>query len=294
MISVEEIVDCVGQLPPLPSTVVKLITVVNDPRSTIDEIVEAIKYDQAVTGEVLKLCNSAYFGLARRVTSLDDAMLCLGTVKVLQMVMSVHTNGLMSQAQGGYGLEPGMLWKHGVGVALASSAIAQRTRLPNASLAFTGGLLHDIGKVVLNTYVADAFVEIVSRVTDENMAFSEAEQVVLGVSHEEVGRRIAEKWDLPEPIVRCVRYHHEPGALEPPDPLVATVHLANCVCLLFGVGLGDDGLATRADSAVMERHELRETDLEIVGTQILVELRRVEEMFADSPSTETPVASTAK
>ncbi len=294
MISVEEIVDCVGQLPPLPSTVVKLITVVNDPRSTIDEIVEAIKYDQAVTGEVLKLCNSAYFGLARRVTSLDDAMLCLGTVKVLQMVMSVHTNGLMSQAQGGYGLEPGMLWKHGVGVALASSAIAQRTRLPNASLAFTGGLLHDIGKVVLNTYVADAFVEIVSRVTDENMAFSEAEQVVLGVSHEEVGRRIAEKWDLPEPIVRCVRYHHEPGALEPPDPLVDTVHLANCVCLLFGVGLGDDGLATRADSAVMERHELRETDLEIVGTQILVELRRVEEMFADSPSTETPVASTAK
>jgi len=287
VICVEDLVDRVRQLPPLPGTVVKLISVINDPRSTIDDIVEAIKYDQAVTGEVLRICNSAHFGLVRRVTSLDEATLCLGAMKVLQMVMAVHTNGMLSQAQTGYGLEPGMLWKHGVAVALASSAIAQRTRLPSASLAFTGGLLHDIGKVILNTFVGEAFAEIVGRVTEENLSFVEAERAVLGVSHEEIGGRVAEKWDLPEPIIRCIRHHHEPGELDPPDPLVDTVHLANCICVLFGVGLGDDGLSARADAVAMERHGLHESDLEIVGAQTLMELKRVEKIFADAPSAET-------
>ena len=84
--------DIVGQvrsLPPLPDTALKLMAVMNDPRSTMDDIVETVMYDQTVTGEVLRLCNSAYFGLSRKVTSLKDAMLCLGTVKVLQLVAAL-------------------------------------------------------------------------------------------------------------------------------------------------------------------------------------------------------------
>ena len=193
MNSVEDIVSRVGSLPPLPSTVFKLMSVINDPRSNMDDIVEAVKYDQMVTGEVLKLCNSAFFGVSRKVTSLNDAMLTLGTVKVLQLVMSVHTNSMLSGEQTGYGLQPGVLWKHSVAVALASSLFARRIGLPNVDLVFTAGLLHDVGKVILNKYVADGFSEIVGRVTDEGTSFAEAEHQVLGFSHEEVGGMIAEK-----------------------------------------------------------------------------------------------------
>ena len=214
-----DILERIGTLPPLPDTVLKLIRVVDDPRSTVDDIVETIRYDQAVTGEVLRLCNSAYFGLSRKITSLGDAMLCLGTVKVMQLVMSVHTTSLLAKPQTGYGLDPGVLWKHSVAVALASAALTDRIKAAGGSVAFTAGLLHDIGKVILNDYVAEEFSEIVRRVTEEGVSFIEAERQVLGFSHEQIGGMIAEQWQLPEIIVLCIHHHHDPGAVQPPNPL---------------------------------------------------------------------------
>lgn len=285
MSEVDNIIKKIGTLPPLPDTALKLIRVVNDPRSTVDDIVETIKYDQSITGEVLRLCNSAYFGLSRKITSLNDAMLCLGTVKVMQLVMSVHTTGLLSREQTGYGLDPGVLWKHSVAVALAAAQFTSRMKVANGSVAFTAGLLHDIGKVVLNEYVGAEFGEIARRVTEQHASFLEAEREVLGFSHEEVGGMVAEQWKLPEPMVLCIRHHHDPGALDVPDALVDVVHLADCTCLLLGLGLGADGLSYRADAAVMERHQLHENDLEVVGAQILVDLKRVQGMFAsDEPA----------
>ncbi len=285
MNAVRDIIDRVDSVKPLPDTALKLMNVMSDPRSTLGDIVDTIKYDQVVTGQVLKLCNSSFFGLSRKVTSLDDAMLCLGTIKVLQLVMSVHTNNMLSAEQRGYGLEPGVLWKHSVAVALASTLFAQRLRLPDANLVFTAGLLHDIGKVILNEYVADDFAEIIRRVTDEHLSFVEAEQQVLGFSHEEVGGMIAEKWKLPPAIVQCIRFHHVPSALDPPDALVDTIYLANCVCLMLGIGLGEDGLCYRADPVVLERRGLSETDLECISAQTIIDLQRVESLFDDSTET---------
>lgn len=285
MTHAEDILARVGQIPPLPGTVVKLVNVLNDPDSTVNDIVETVKYDQAVTSQMLRLCNSAFFGLSREVHSLNDAMRYLGTVKVLQMVMAVHSNALLAREQAGYGLEPGVLWRHSVAVALAASAFAERINLKNVSLAFTAGLLHDIGKVVLNQYVADAFTEIVQRVTTNRISFSEAEQQVLGFSHEEIGAMVAEKWQLPESIIHCIRYSHEPDRLSPPDGLVDTVYLADCICMLLGVGLGTDGLCYRAEESVMKRHGLNEIDLEIIGAQMMTELKRVEQIFADTSKT---------
>lgn len=279
MTDINEIIAHVDALPPLPDTAVKLMSVVNEPSSTVEDIVEAIRYDQAVTSEVLKLCNSAYFGLSRQVTSLNDAMMFLGTVKVLQLVMAAHTNSMLSKEQAGYGLKPGVLWRHSVAVALASVEFAQRLKLTNVGLPYTAGLLHDIGKVVLNEYVAEEFTEIVRRVTEEKLTFIEAEQQVLGFSHEQVGAMLAEKWKLPDPIVRCIRYHHDPSLLDTPDHLVDAVYLANCVCLLLGLGLGEDGLFYRADEEVIRRHGLAENDLEAIGLAIMTDLKRVEQMF---------------
>ncbi len=277
----QEIISRVGTLPPLPDTAVKLMEVINDPSSSVDEIVEVIRYDQAVTADVLKLCNSAYFGLSRNITSLNEAMLRLGTVKVLQLVMSVHTSSILANEQRGYGLDPGVLWRHSVAVALAASTVAQKIGLTNVNLVFTGGLLHDIGKVVLNEYVAEEFGKILGLVKENRLSFVEAEHQVLGYSHQEIGGKIARMWKLPDPIVRCIRYHHDPGDLETPDPLVDAVYLANCVCLMLGIGLGEDGLHTRADEAVMDRNRLNERDLEAVGAQMIVDLQRVEELFAN-------------
>ena len=282
MTCAQDILARVGEISPLPGTVVRLINVINNPHSTSEDIVEVIKYDQAVTAQMLRMCNSAYFGLSREVHSLTDATRYLGTMKVLQLLMAVHSNALLAKRQSGYGLEPGVLWKHSVAVALAASVLSRRLEPAHASMTFTAGLLHDIGKVVLNEYVAEEFSEIARIVAEERTSFVEAEKRVLGFSHEEIGEKIAEKWELPHPLIRCIRYHHNPGALTPPDPMVDIVYLADSVCLLLGIGLGADELHYRADPAVMERHNLHESDLEITGVSMMSELKRVEELFADT------------
>lgn len=285
MKNIEEIIQQVESLPQLPDTAVKLMRLMGDPRSTVDDIVETIKYDQVVTTQVLKLCNSAYFGLSRKVTSLNDAMLCLGTIKLLQMVMSVHTNSMLTKKQDGYGLQSGSLWKHSVAVGIASSLIAQKLNVADVNLVFTAGLLHDIGKVVMDQYVDHDFNELQKLVTEENMSFTEAEERIIGFSHNEVGALIAEKWNLPDAIVRCIRYHHSPWELQQPDTNVNIVYLADCICLLLGIGLGEDGLSYRADQSVMERHGLHESDIEIIGVQMVTELKRVESLFEDNAET---------
>lgn len=282
MSRIDQIMARVGDIQPLPGTVVRLITVVNNPQSTVNDIVETIRYDQALTARMLRLCNSAYFGLTREIESLEDAMRYLGTLKVLQLVMAVHTSALLSRRQEGYGLEPGILWKQSVAVALASTLFAERTRPENTGLTFTAGLLHDIGKVLLNEYVGEEFTEIFNLVTQQQMSFDQAEKQVLGFSSTEIGALMGEQWKLPESIVRCIRYHRTPGALNPPDVLVDTVHLANNAVMLCGIGLGADGLYYRADHAVMERYRIKENDLELIGAQLLMDFRRVESVFSES------------
>jgi putative nucleotidyltransferase with HDIG domain len=291
VIAIETILERARSLPPLPDTAVRLMTVINDPRSKVEDIVTVIKYDQALTGEVLRLCNSAYFGLSRTVTSLSEAMVCLGTIKVLQIVMAVHTTSLLSREQSGYGLARGILWKHSVAAALAASHFGQLFKLPNANLLFTTGLLHDIGKVVLSEYVGEEFQQIVERVTTGGESFCEAEKEVLGLSHDEIGGMIAEQWKLPDVMVRCIRYHHNPDALDVPDPLIDAVYLADVVCMLLGIGIGSDGLWYRASPAVLARHALNERDLEMVGVQVLCGLQNVEELFGSTAPNQAEAAA---
>ncbi|MGD8450377.1 MAG: HDOD domain-containing protein [Phycisphaerae bacterium] len=281
--SLDHLVEQVKQVPRLPDTAMRLVSVLGDPGSSVQDIVETIRYDQTVTAEILRLCNSAYFGLARRVNSLDEAIRLLGTAKVLQLAMSAQVQPVLNKPQEGYGLAPGSLWEHSVAVALGCRDLARRVGAGDLGLSFTLGLLHDVGKVVLNEYVAAEYVEIVRRVSDEHMSFLEAEQSVLGFTHTEAGARLAEVWSLPEVITKCIRYHHDPDEMETPDALVDCVHLANTIGMLMGVGGGAvDGLAYRASPAALERQGLGQRDLETIGADIVAELRSVRQLFAAS------------
>lgn len=280
--NLEQILERVTTLPQLPDTTLRLIRVINDPATTFRQIVDTIRYDQTITTELLRLCNSAYFGLSRRVSSVDDAVRYLGTAKVLQLVMAAHTHALLSQPQEGYGLQPGMLWVHSVAVAYACQIMGERLALPDRGVLFTAGLLHDVGKILLNEYVASEYARIAEIVSTRKISFHEAEREVLGFTHAQVGAEIAERWSLPEVIVRCIRYHHEPAALPAPDPVVDAVHLADAMCILMGVGGGDDGLAYRADAAVAERHGLVEYEFESMGATVVAQLKSIQEVFSSS------------
>ncbi len=280
-----EMIEGIDALPPLPGTTQRLMAIVGEPNGSLDDVVDIIKHDQAMTSQVLKLCNSASSGVSRKIGSLREAIGFLGTKKVFDLAIAAHTGGMLSKQQVGYDLEAGAMWRQSVAVAVGSAAIAKHLRLQDAHLLFTAGLLHDIGKVVLSEHVAESYAEILRLVTDEKLSFIEAEHRVLGFSHEEVGALVAERWQLPEAIVRCIRYHHDPFSLAVPDPLVDAVYLASTVCLMIGIGGGADGLSYRADQSVLDRHGLDERDLELIAMQMLSGLQEAE-LFMQAPASE--------
>ena len=275
----EYLVERVDSLPKLPDVTLRLINVVNDPDSSLEEIVEIIRYDQTITTELLKLCNSAYFGLSRQITSLDDAVRFIGTSQLMQMVLAAHTQALLTPEQAGYGLRPGALWVHAIAVATACQLVARRIGSNERGTLFTVGLLHDIGKVVLNENVSVTYSGIVRMVAEQGISFVEAEQRMLGTTHPEVGELVARRWKLPDPIPLCIRYHHEPSALPEPNHLVDITHIADAACLLLGIGGGDDSPLYRIDQSTLERVGLKAADIEEIGAAVVAEVKSIQELF---------------
>ncbi len=278
-IQLEQLIQRAESLPKLPDTTVRLIRVINDPASTFQQIVDVIRFDQTVTTELLRLCNSAYFGLSRPIVSIDDAVRYVGTAKLMQLVMAAHTHALLGPEQAGYGLLPGALWSHSVGVALACQVMAGYLKIQDKGLLFTVGLLHDIGKIVLNENVGAEYAGIVRIVNDEKIPFHEAERRMFGITHAEVGELVANRWKLPHPIPCCIRYHHEPAALPTPDPIIDALHLADTACLLLGIGGGDDSHMYRIDEDVLERTGIKTGEIENIGATVVTELKSVQKLF---------------
>lgn len=276
---IEQIIERADSLPRPPAAIAQLIEVINNPSSSFSQIVDVIRFDQEITSRILRLCNSAYFGASSHVSSLDAAVKLLGTSKLLQFVMAAHSGPLLTPPQAGYGLPRGALWEHGVAVALASQRLGKQLEFPRPGTLFTAGLLHDMGKLLLNEQVGREYARIAARCRAEGISFIEAEQQVLGTTHAEVGARVAQRWRLPEEIIRVIRHHHEPSACQPADQAVDIVHVADAGCLLMGIGGGDDGPLYRIDSGALARCGLGQGDIERVGAEVVAELKGIRDIL---------------
>lgn len=254
---VESVINNLDQLPSIPEVVGKVINMVNDPNVDFRLVAQEISKDQAITTNLLKLCNSAYFSKGKEITSLDRAIVTLGIKEVKDAVMVVATKAVLNRAILGYDLQRGMLWEHNLAVAVMAKQIAiDKKDRAIADIVFTGGIIHDVGKTVLALFVQSAFKEILSKVESQGISFQQAEREVLGYDHQEVGERVLTKWKFPQILKDIVRYHHEPEhAPSQSQKIVSYVHVANSICLMGGIGIGSDGLY----------HELSESAIKLLG-----------------------------
>lgn len=257
-LDMETLLQEVDDLPSLPHVVIRVLQATSDPDCTPKEIGRLIATDQVLTSKVLKLANSAFYGLPRRVSTVSDAVVLLGINTIRGLALAISTYDILNKEYAGYSLEHGQLWRHSIGVALCSQLIAKTKKLPSTEEVFIAGLLHDIGKVVLSAHVGPEFPRILELAGSGSMSFLEAEREVLGFDHARVGGTIAQKWNLPESLVDAIEYHHEPEKAPELRPTLAAVHVADIVCLTLGLGVGGDGLLYEFSEKVGEYLQLDE------------------------------------
>jgi HD-like signal output (HDOD) protein len=268
---IENTINNIAALPTIPEVATKIMNMVNDPDVSFKAVAEEISKDQAMTTNILKLCNSAYFSKGKEISSIDRAIVTLGIREVTNIVMVVAAKPLLDKFVIGYDLAKGELWKQGLLVGTMAKKIAlQRKRKDIADIVFTGGIIHNIGKTVLAIFVQNTYNDIMNEITSKNITFSEAEKSIMGYSHEEISEKILEKWNFP-PVLRAIaRYYSEPEkAPQQFKQEVSIVHIANTVSIMAGIGIGSDGLF----------HQLSSDAIEVTG----INNEELEELFAKIP-----------
>ena len=237
-----DILAKVRSVPSMPSVVVKLRQYLSDPEVSFDELAKVIEYDPGLTANLLQLANSAYFGWSRRIKTVKEAITRLGTNRIFQMVLCMSVAPLVRKPVKGYDMESDGLWQHSVATAICAEQIARIKNIPGAEEAFTAGLLHDMGKILLGTFIEVDVESIKELVTKDGLPFNEAERQVLGIDHAEAAAELLKYWKLPENVVAAARWHHIPAEAEDKfREIVDLVHVADILCIRMGWGLGSDG-----------------------------------------------------
>jgi putative nucleotidyltransferase with HDIG domain len=236
----EEIVAQAKDLPVVSETARKLTIQLNQPDLHRDELVKTLRCDNVLTAKLLRACNSAECGAREPVISLDQALLILGDDTIFRMVCAIGFGDSLGMSTPGYAAEANGLWNHSLSTGVGAEYLAGVENYGDgpASAAFTAGLLHDIGKTVINKVLTPkARADIRLIIAGQMLTRAEAEKSVLGADHSEVGACLLKRWLLPEPIVEAVANHHSP-VVKPSVQLSAVVYLANCSAHLCGATQG--------------------------------------------------------
>lgn len=247
-----EMVSQIKHLPPVSHAALKLVTLLDRAEAGNDEIVEVLKHDSVLTAKLLRACNSPAVGLEEPVTSVDQAVLILGHTQILQMVTALAFGGPMSVQLPGYAIDADELWRHSLICASSAEIVGRRNpEFIDSSVAFTLGLLHDIGKLVMSQFLTEESQAAVRARVAAGVPASDAEREFFGTDHAEVGACLLEMWRLPEEIVEAVANHHRP-VLEPRPRFSVVTHVGNCLAHLAGAAPGWEAYALRGDERVLK------------------------------------------
>lgn len=278
MKDVDTIIKGINKLKPIPQVANKVMSIAQNPKSSMGQLAEIITYDQALTANLLKTCNSSYFGLPRKVDSVHQAIVYMGMDQVVDLVLLSGGAENLMRKQNGYDLDEGELWKNSVSSALISRELAEKKGLANNHLLFTAALLKDIGKVVLNQYVADSYNKISFLVSKHGFSFREAEKAAIGIDHAELGGLVADQWGFSPRMGELIRNHHLPDESLSYDEETCIIYLADMLCMMMGIGVGCDGLAYRFRREIVEKLGFTDRDFQEVIAGFGEKLRQVEEM----------------
>lgn len=267
-IKLEQILKRVQDIPPLPSSALRVLDMLKQPETSAKDLEYAIGQDPALTAGILRQANSAFYGYARRISSLQEAIVLLGFQVIQSLAMTAAIAPVLKTPIVGYEVEQDGLWKHSILTGIAAKSMCKRLRIPYADTAFTAGLLHDIGKLIISIYLQQIGDYMLERVNLSQLSYAELEEKVIGFNHATVGGYTATGWNLPDDLVECIAYHHAPEDAPGNIPLVSVVHIADGLANMLGIGGGVDSFLNPIQQSALDRLGITDSDFEHIIAEL--------------------------
>jgi putative nucleotidyltransferase with HDIG domain len=269
----------IGALPGMEQTLRKLSDIVANPDSTAGNVAEAVRFDPALAAKVLRLANSAYVGLPRAIDSIKSAVVLLGQKRVYSVALTAGVLKAMN-IKDGTPLSQLDFWRHSVAVGMIAESISKSVRRQGAvdsDGAFTAGLLHDIGKLALASFLPGPFRESAERCIENGIPFFQAEQGEM--SHVVAGRLLAEKWNFPEDLSNAIAWHHKPLKNAAGKRIVSIVHLADAVAHLMDVPAIRGEAPPQLDTGAIAMVNIQPERLRTIATEALSNEKKIESLI---------------
>ena len=261
MQALDDYINEITTLQPAPRILAQLMILLKHENTDASQIVQLISFDPALTAKVLQRCNNVRWSATHAVADIDEAVARVGFNEIYRLVASVIGEGVLCNPHPGYGLAEGELWQHSATCAIAARTVAKKLG-GDENLVFTAGLLHDIGKLVLSTFLEGAYEPILNEIGPSGRSFLEAEKAILGVEHAEIGGRLLSRWNFPPNLICAVAQHHDPVKANPYHQLAAFTYLGDIIAHYLGSGEGLKSFAVRGRPEALEILEITPRELE--------------------------------
>jgi putative nucleotidyltransferase with HDIG domain len=283
VITLEDIVKKVENLPTLSASAARLSALLNDETSNAAQFEEIIRPDPALTANLLRITNSAYFGIKTEVTSVRQAVTLMGTKRLFELVTLAAFRSVVPARLPGYEMSATSFFRHSIAVAMLAEILAQELTLPDVDMVFTAGLLHDVGKLVVGTFLEKEAEQIKGCLKKGDAVFIVAEHEALGCNHAEIGADVATHWGLPNVLLAPIKLHHRPDdASENDQPCVDVVHIADCLAHTFGFGVDVGELSRRMEYSVIQRLGLSVGRMELIAALAQEKIREMSDLMVAS------------
>lgn len=274
---VEATLKRILELPTISPITQKLELLLDDRETSASDVARVLEIDQSLTAKVLKLANSALFGFARQITAITDAVSLIGFRQVADLIAVVSTFESLGRIQDSPQFDRRAFWEHAIGCGIIAKVIGEH-RAMDLSRTFVAGILHDIGKVIMDAFFPEYFHTALSEARAEGISIFAAEQRSLPVTHEEVGRHLAVNWQFPEPLVEAIGAHHSLAHRKRAHArLTELIHIADAQCRILGIGNGGDQAVWAPKALVMKNVGVTNGDLEAWRDEMM---RQVDEALS--------------
>ena len=267
----QRIVSRLDDLPTLPRTVLRITEMVNDPRASARDLARIITDDQVLTARLLKLVNSSFYGFPQRVSTVTGAIVLIGFDAIRNLLLTTSVFDLFPSRTSRDRRHQESLWDHSLGCAIGAKAIGEVLRYEKLEELFVAGLLHDIGKIVAMTLLPEAFARITRRALQDRLLISTAEAEILGCTHADIGRLLAQRWNLPAKLMSLIEHHHDPAAAGAWAVEASIVHVADILTRALGLGSGGDETVPSLDRSAWELLKLKTGSLDAIMATMLDE-----------------------